>query len=420
MIGQSSFTQNAAGSSGSQLNSPRHIAGDTSSRLYVCDYSNGRLLVFPEPSASTPTGAQAAVNIAIGQPEGIIVSPITGKTWISNYNQVLQLPEFLNLQAYQSPVQALTPLVVANGISAGPLAIALDPFDNVIVADSTNRITFYYGQAYYRSSASYASGVGSNTTAGPAATMLLYLGREGQNFQFQTSYPTGQIANLSPPWPATLNNVQVQVNGVTAPIFRIDPAAVFVEVPNAAPSSGPADFVVSNPATGQILAVGTFNMLSASPGFFTSNAQGTGAIIASNYDVTGQNYLGINGPSNPVAHGAVLGLWLTGAGHINSLPADGTPPGLNQNTHAIPNVLINGVSAQVVGTAISSQFPGLWQINVIVPANTPPSSVQTIYIEASMDNYASNVGGTNNPDGSPAPDRQLTGTNGLLTTIYVK
>lgn len=409
VIGQPSFSQFGSGNSSNQMSSPRHIAVDSSDRLFVCDSGNNRLMVFSKPTASTP--AAGLLVPGLNQPQGITVSFITGRSWVTSTagNLVYQLPEYDTLQNTQQSTQGFQ--------SYGPLAVALDPFDNVIVADSANRITFYFAKLYYRSTASYAAGVGSST--GPTPTMLAALAREGSNFNFTTSY-TGAAANLGPPWPQSLNNVQVAVSGIPAPIFRIDPAVVLVEIPNGAPSSGSADFVVSNPTTGQILAVATFTMYSAAPGLYTANSQGTGPGAVSNYDSKG-NYLGINSAANPVTAGGIITLWLTGAGNVPGLPADGTAPGQAFNTHSVPTVLINGQVAQVLGSVMSPQYPGLWQINAVVPNNTPSSSISPISVAVSMDDVASNIGGgANNPDGSPAADRPLLLSNGLITTIYVK
>jgi hypothetical protein len=84
----------------------------------------------------------------------------------------------------------------------------------------------------------------------------------------------------------------------------------------------------------------------------------------------------------------------------------------------------NNIPLTVVGSAMSPQYPGLWQVNVRIPANTPPSSASPIpiYIEVSLDSVPSNIGGNSQSftNGAPGPDVQLTGANGLLTYIYVK
>ena len=67
--------------------------------------------------------------------------------------------------------------------------------------------------------------------------MLAVLGRYGTNFSFTP------IGNQEPAVAFTgLNDVQVLVNGIPAPIFRLDSAVIYFQVPMAARSSGTADF----------------------------------------------------------------------------------------------------------------------------------------------------------------------------------
>ena len=72
------------------------------------------------------------------------------------------------------------------------------------------------------------------------------------------------------------------------------------------------------------------------------------------------------------------------------------------------------------GSQLSPQFPGLWQVNAVVPAGTPSSTISPISVVVFLDDINSNYGGTSNPDGTPGADRLLTVPNGLVTTIYVK
>jgi uncharacterized protein (TIGR03437 family) len=419
VVGQPNFSQAVAGNGSSQLNSPRGLAVDSGDRLYVCDSGNNRLIVFSKPTASTPS-ATALVN-GLSAPQGVAVSFLTGRSWVTNTTAnpglVYQLPEFNILQNTQAPTQAIS--------SYGPLAVALDPFDDVIVADSANRVTFYFGQLYYRNTASYASGVG--LTAGPTPGMLVAVALENSSFKLTPSY-TGAVQNLNPPWPTTpLNDLQVTVAGYPAAIFRIDPAEILFEIPNAAPQSGPADFIVTHPSTGQVLAVNTFTMQPASPGLYTLNSSGTGLVAANVYD-SKMNCLGncVNSSSNPVSAGGIIGLWLTGAGYVPNLPPDGVAPGTGKGPQFTPTVLINGEMASVVGSGISPQFPGVWQVNVVVPLDTPSSTITPISVVVKLDDYQSNIGGNTGffSNGSPLPDMYLLaaggGGNGLITTIYVK
>lgn len=415
VIGQVNFSQGAQASSSSNngFNSPRHIAVDSSDRIYVCDTNNNRLMVFSKPASSNPTAALEVTGFSA--PQGVIVSFLTGYSWVASFGNgvMYQLPEFQTLETNPSTSAAINELS-----SFGPLAVTLDPFDNVVIADSANRVTFYFGELFYRNTASYAAGLGI-VGAGPTPTMLAVLARLGSNFVFTPSY-SGASQNSAPPWPLSSNNIQVQVNGIPAPIFRVDPAAIYIEIPNEAPTSGPADFVVSDMSTGQILAAATFTMQSASPGIYTTNSGGTGQAAITMYDSNFNVIPGVNGPNNPITPGNTITLWLTGAGNVPGLPADGTPPNNAFYTPTAPTVLIGPNTAMVTGSAISPQFPGLWQINVIVPSNTAPSSITPTSVVVLMDDYHSNIGGTNTAQGGPGSDQDLTLANQLITTIYVK
>ncbi len=428
VIGQSGFNSTTAGGGNTQLNSPRHLAVDSSDFLYISDYNNARLVVYAKPVTNPPGNPAFVSGNSVGQPESIAVSYATGYIWIASGSYVTQYPALNQLGQNPTPTQQFQEFTLANTGTFGPLALALDPFDDVVVADSANRLSFFYGQLSYRNTANYAAGVGS--AAGPSPTMLVILTRDtfpalNQGFQFTPSY-TGTDVNLAPPWPPTLNGIQVTVNGVIAPIFRIEPYGVFVEVPNEAPGSGPAEFLVSNPATGQILAAAILNMQQASPGLYTVNSQGTGPVAANNYDVNGIPLplaQFINSAANPVSAGGIIGLWLTGSGNIPGLPADGTAPNGLFQTPVNPNVYINNTLATVVGSAMSPQYPGLWQVNVTVPSKTPPSSsIGPASVVIQMDSYPSNLGGNtqNQANGTPGADLLIPTNSSLITSIYVK
>ncbi len=139
--------------------------------------------------------------------------------------------------------------------------------------------------------------------------MLVEIAREGCStcsgyaFNLTPSY-TGAAQNLATPWPLTVNNIQVTVNGLPAPIFRMDSNLICFIIPNLAGTSGPASFIVTNTSTGQVLAVntGVYTMQPTSPGIYTTDSQGTLQVAANVYDSKG-NLLGgapyVNGPSNP-------------------------------------------------------------------------------------------------------------------------
>jgi uncharacterized protein (TIGR03437 family) len=331
------------------------------------------------------------------QPEGVAVSLITGDIWVTNtdQNQLLQFPNFQTLLTNNQPTASIPNVV-------GPLALALDAFDNLVVADETNRVTFFFPAMYYRNTANYTSGTpGGNCTTSTNLTpgMLAELGRYGLSAQDVFSFSPAPTQAL--PWPTTgLKNVQVLVDGMAAPVFGLGSSVVYFQVPNEAPSSGTADFVVQNPTTGQILAAANFGLQAAAPGIYTANTDGTGQAAATLADGS------VNSASNPVARGNVITLWLTGSGYIPNI-MDGVAPGAAISTPTPPQVFINAIPAtNIQYSGVSPQYPGLWQLNVTVPSNVPPGNNVPVLVLASPEDYASNCGGSNASVG-PGPDQIL-------------
>jgi uncharacterized protein (TIGR03437 family) len=405
LIGQANYTSIQTGTSTSNLNSPRHIAVDSSNRLFVADSQNDRLLAFTA-GARLAVGAAAVLQVQnLNQPQGVAVSLITGESWVTstNSNIIYRLPEFDTLQANQEFTEELG--------SNGPLAVALDSFDNLVVAEGINRVSFYFPEMYYRHAASYAAGI--NSTGNPTPGMLALVARYGTNFSL-TAAPVQSL-----PWQTTLNDVQVIINGVAAPVWEMSSAVIYIQIPMATPDSGDVDWVAQLKSTGQILAAGTFTMQQASPGLFTLNQEGTQQIAATNYNSSGA-YTGINGPANPLPiEGGVITLWLTGQGKVNPPPPDGVAPGTIIYTATVPTVYIGGLQATVISSVLSPQFPGLWQIDV--EPNPMVLAGNTNLVLVLMDDYASTVAG--NPtlvNGGPAPDITLTPGNGLITTMATK
>jgi uncharacterized protein (TIGR03437 family) len=304
-------------------------------------------------------------------------------------NQILRYPEFQTLQ-----LNGATPTATLSAL--GPLQITLDAFDDVVALEASNRMTFYFASLTYQHAANF-------NQQPMAPGMLAYLYRLGQPFSISDG------AASSFPWPTMLADLQVTVNGINAPIFRSSSAAgrIDFQVPAMAPCGcngepNTADFVVSHPSTGQILAAGTFQMQQASPGFFTSNAAGTGQIAALNHDDNS-----VNSPSNQVARTHIIELYLTGMGRVSGQPPDGMPtPGPVAAPSPTTVIMSPGPgalpAADVIYSGLSPSFPGGWQIDATVPNEVPPSNAVTTAV--TLYDIPSNLG----PNGR------------VVTTISVK
>jgi uncharacterized protein (TIGR03437 family) len=93
------------------------------------------------------------------------------------------------------------------------------------------------------------------------------------------------------------------------------------------------------------------------PGIFLIGNPPVGAITNQNFNLVG--------PSNPLPRGQVLVIFATGLGAV-------TQSGQFSLTNAPVSVLLNGTEFPASYAGLTPGFAGLYQVNVTVPAATPP------------------------------------------------
>jgi uncharacterized protein (TIGR03437 family) len=398
VLGQSNFFSSGESSAAAGLHSPRGIATDANGRLYVTDPGNARVVVYGGTS-NTPNGAQGITIPNLNSPEGIAVNPKSGEIWVAalGAGRVYRFPEFSQLIVSPTPTAEL--------LSAAPIALTLDAFDNVIVVEATNRMTFYFSQAVYQHAATYSSGSPSYSTLTPNLYVNLY--RLGKPFELQA-------ASATIPYPKTLGGLQVLVNGTPAAVYLVTTDSIRFIVPNNAPTAGSVEYLVTRPATGEIVAAGNFTMGAAAPGFFTANTAGTGQIAATNEDRT------VNSPANRIGQDQILTLWMTGFGHLDNMPPDGEAGGTALATDVKPRINIGNYTVpddKILYSGLSPEFPALWQINIRMPKNGEPNAPApspNYPILVQMRDVPSNVG-LRYSDGE-----LMTVGNQRITTIAIK
>ena len=161
----------------------------------------------------------------------------------------------------------------------------------------------------------------------------------------------------------------------------VSPSQINFVIPMSAPTSDTADVAVIQTSTGRIYAAGPVGMAPYSPGLFTTEYTGArrqaAAVNASNGKV--------NSTTECAPTGTYVSLYATGQGFVPNAPPDGTPPqGLVVPPFiarvAIGQSYTDTIAAQAgeppkdqwVQTALSPQFPGVWQINAYIPKETTP------------------------------------------------
>ncbi len=387
VIGQPNFV----GTSNSVLSQPHHIAEDTIGEVYVADSGHGQILIFNIPTGTStdqPVGSFTGLN----SPEAVWVNQNTvagyhNDIWVGDISHGLSRypvpnPLGTNTATLTMPAAEVTgpSLTCTGSLCEFPVvAITQDSYGALYVADISNRVAIHYPALAAQNAGSYVCAMGCSVAGqapyyvAPGTFTVLYAFNG-------LSFASGTNNDTVLPVPTTLAGLQVLVNGQPSPITNVLPSQINFVVPFEAPTSGTAQVAVVNAATSQVLGSGSMIMNAASPGFFTTNEQGTGQIAARNCNTIVNNNCdnAVNGTANPANPGSTIQLFLTGqgAGLTPSAPPDGqadcsSPP----STASKPEVIIGTTVASVSYSGLAPCFVGLWQINAVIPANPgqPPT-----------------------------------------------
>ncbi|MBM3811896.1 MAG: hypothetical protein FJW20_09700 [Acidimicrobiia bacterium] len=365
VFGQDDFEGVNAGNLPNRLNGPAHIAVDSDDRLYVCDPGNNRVQIFSRaPNLLGGNGPSAVFTLSrLSRPLGIVVSQLSGEIWVANSggssNQAgLRYPKFdeLTSGAGDNPNYAVPSLV--------PLAVTLDGFGNLFIADAAHRVAIHFPVINVSNGANYLP-----RAAPGMVTTLLSRGL------FYTLSGVTRVFNELPnpiPMPTVLEDLQVLIDDKPAPIYFVSPEQINFQMPNDAPSSGAVELQVVQPSVGRIVASTRLTMDISSPGFFTIGSTGTGQIAALNQDDT------VNSTTNRARRGDVIQLFATGAGTIPNAPADGSPATGLTPTNGNPRVFIQSREADIVYSGLAPGLIGVWQINVKIPDQTAPNDAALV------------------------------------------
>jgi uncharacterized protein (TIGR03437 family) len=152
------------------------------------------------------------------------------------------------------------------------------------------------------------------------------------------------------PLPLQLSDAQALLGGTPLPLYYVSPSLINVVIPESA--SGLVQLGVQN-----TLGSHTINVLveAAAPSIFTQDASGTGAAAALNAGSV------LVTPSSPLHRGDYVELFLTGLG---ATTAHNSLDYANQ----APTVMISGQDCPVTYAGRAPGYPGLDQINCVVPS----------------------------------------------------
>jgi uncharacterized protein (TIGR03437 family) len=178
------------------------------------------------------------------------------------------------------------------------------------------------------------------------------------------------------PLPRTLGNVQVSVNGVSAPLWYVDSQQINFQVPFEAPLQGQASVVVTR--DGVASSPMTVALTPYAPSIFTYQRV-TGVFDPVIVHATDNQLVT---PSDPAVAGEYVVVYGTGIGDLTVALATDTlsPTSPPATARVTPTATIGGVNAPVGFAGLTPGLIGLAQFNVQVPNNLPSGSALPLVI----------------------------------------
>jgi uncharacterized protein (TIGR03437 family) len=375
VLGQLNFNSTSTSADPNRFAAPRAVAVDPQDRVLVADTGNRRLQIFSTKASDIQNFATPQISIpGFGAPISVAMSS-QGSFWVADTaaNAVLHFPTIDQL-----PLQGLRS---DGSVPVGaPRTAFTDPYGNLLAGDGFNRILYFAPQVDIVNAANYSA-----RPLAPGTIVALFPHKTTSGGTSVLSDGTGTITSL--PWPTTLADTNVIVNGVPAAMYYVSPAQINLMLSNSLPSGGTVDLQVMKASTGQIYGGAEVPLATASPGMFTLTTTGGGQIAAINQDGT------INSPQNPIPKGQVISLYGTGQGYIPNAPPDGFPSPVLP-TPVRPQILIGNTSGgnaayvpdeNIQYSGLAPTLVGVWQINVLIPTTAPSGSqVQLAVLQASV------------------------------------
>ena len=178
----------------------------------------------------------------------------------------------------------------------------------------------------------------------------------------------------SVPLPVSTSGVAATVNNVAAPLYYVSPGQLNIQIPYDTAVNGLATLRVNNNG---LIASYQFTVVQSAPGIFTNS---NGGII----------------PSGTGNRGAIVTLYMTGAGPVTPQIATGAAPGAGTPIENLPKpaqsiaVAVGGIPAALEFVGIPAGLVGVTQVNFYVPTGIGDGTqpvVVTVGNEASAPAY---------------------------------
>jgi uncharacterized protein (TIGR03437 family) len=182
------------------------------------------------------------------------------------------------------------------------------------------------------------------------------------------------------PLSTTLSGVSVTFNSTPVPIQSVSSGQISVQLPWGLGLANSQVVVTRDDGTAS--APVSVPVVAGAPAIYSIGGQGIAINSDGSLAAPSGAFPGI--ATHPAVIGDPRGLTIlaTGLGMVDAPIGDGANSlDLTRNTVVKPTVMIGGVPAQLVFSGLSPQYPGVNQINVVIPAGTPVGSAVTLQLQ---------------------------------------
>jgi uncharacterized protein (TIGR03437 family) len=347
--GTAGFSGDSGPAAKALLNSPSDVTVDSTGSVYVTDLANQRVRVL------VPDGTACAYDVTpkliSAQPSGgdfeLRIGAATFCPW-----KVDGLPDWMIFSSAAATAQLATVQVTAlpnNGTTRGA-TFSIGGVPVQISQTGKGLPSINAGGVLNAAS----SAVGGALSPGGIATA------------YGVFPVNGVLSAAGIPLPPNLGGISFQfAGGVTAPLYNVTGGQASFQVPWEL--AGQTQVALSPVLNGQAGSAVMVRLAPFAPGIFSMNAQGTGqgAVLDAGYRLVDA--------SNPAIAGkTVIQIFCTGLGAVTNQPPTGAaassdPLSYTTNT---PAVTVGGAPASVLFSGLTPFAVGLYQVNVLVPAES--------------------------------------------------
>lgn len=208
---------------------------------------------------------------------------------------------------------------------------------------------------------------------------------------FASNFGTAETDASTVPLPDSLGDIVVKIGDTTALLLNVIPSAGIInaQVPFEVGQNAKATIVLT--FNGVASASQQVTIVPSAPGIFTLPPGAGNAVFVNLSDGTvaapesAGSALGVK--TRPVNRGEEGFLYATGLGNLTPAVADGVSDATQlHNANLKPLVWIGGVSsgitAEVLFAGQAPQFPGVNQINIVIPKNAPTGDAIPIQLQS--------------------------------------